>query len=209
MYSVFVHTKEQYEVVKNYPVSMIYTDNERLLKEDENIYYQVPRYPHTKKLPQNILIQDLGCLLECQNKNIVTDTNLNVANSLAIEKLLSFGVLKVTLSLECSLNELKFLNKASEYPLEVVLYHRPLVMILKSHPLIKENGYELEDYEKKKYPILVDQEKHVHIYQYEVVNKLSLQKEYEALGVHHFRLQFIFETKEEVKKIMAKIYQMA
>ena len=28
MYSVFVHTKEQYEVVKNYPVSMIYTDNE-------------------------------------------------------------------------------------------------------------------------------------------------------------------------------------
>ena len=90
MYSVFVHTKEQYEVVKNYPVSMIYTDNESLLKEDENIYYQVPRYPHTKKLPQNILIQDLGCLLECQNKNIVTDTNLNVANSLAIEKLLSF-----------------------------------------------------------------------------------------------------------------------
>ena len=137
MYSVFVHTKEQYEVVKNYPVSMIYTDNESLLKEDENIYYQVPRYPHTKKLPQNILIQDLGCLLECQNKNIVTDTNLNVANSLAIEKLLSFGVLKVTLSLECSLNELKFLNKASEYPLEVVLYHRPEVMILKSHPLIK------------------------------------------------------------------------
>ena len=209
MYSVFVHTKEQYEVVKNYPVSMIYTDNESLLKEDENIYYQVPRYPHAKKLPPNILIQDLGCLLECQNKNIVTDTNLNIANSLAIEKLLSFGVLKVTLSLECGLNELKFLNKASEYPLEVVLYHRPLVMILKSHPLIKENGYELEDYEKKKYPILIDQEKHVHIYQYEVVDKLSLQKEYEALGVHHFRLQFIFETKEEVKKIMAKIYQMA
>lgn len=208
MYSVFVHTKEQYDVVKNYPVSMIYTDNESLLKEDENIYYQVPRYPHERELPQNILIQDLGCLLETHYKNIVTDTNLNVANSLAIEKLLSLGVSKITLSLECTLNELKFLNKASEYPLEVILYGRPEVMLLKSHPLIKENGYELEDYEKKKYPILVDQEKHVHIYQYEVMNKLDLQKDYEALGIHHFRLQFIFETKEEVIKIMDKIYHL-
>ena len=208
MYSVFVHTKEQYDVVKNYPVSMIYTDNENLLKEDKNIYYQVPRYPHEKVLPQNILIQDLGCLLEIQGKNIVTDTNLNVANSFAIENLLSLGVSKITLSLECTLNELKFLNKASEYPLEVILYGRPEVMLLKSHPLIKENGYELEDYEKKKYPILVDQEKHVHIYQYEVMNKLDLQKDYEALGIHHFRLQFVFETKEEVTKIMDKIYHL-
>ena len=208
MYSVFVHTKEQYDVVKNYPVSMIYTDNESLLKEDKNIYYQVPRYPHERELPQNILIQDLGCLLETHDKNIVTDTNLNVANSLAIEKLLSLGVSKITLSLECTLNELKFLNKASEYPLEVVLYGRPVVMLLNSHPLIKENGYELEDYEKKKYPILVDQEKHVHIYQYEVMNKLDIQKDYEALGIHHFRLQFIFETKEEVTKIMDKIYHL-
>ena len=208
MYSVFVHTKEQYDVIKNYPVSMIYTDNRSLLKEDKNIYYQVPRYPHERKLPQNILIQDLGCLLETQGKNIVTDTNLNVANSLAIENLLSLGVSKITLSLECTLNELKFLNKASEYPLEVILYGRPEVMLLKNHPLIKENGYELEDYEKKKYPILVDQEKHVHIYQYEVMNKLNLQKDYEALGIHHFRLQFIFETKEEVTKIMDKIYHL-
>lgn len=208
MYSVFVHTKEQYDVVKNYPVSMIYTDNESFLKEDKNIYYQVRRYPHERELPQNILIQDLGCLLETHDKNIVTDTNLNVANSLAIEKLLSLGVSKITLSLECTLNELKFLNKASEYPLEVILYGRPEVMLLKSYPLIKENGYELEDYEKKKYPILVDQEKHVHIYQYEVMNKLDLQKDYEALGIHHFRLQFIFETKEEVTKIMDKIYHL-
>lgn len=208
MYSVFVHTKEQYDIVKNYPVSMIYTDNRGLLKEDKNIYYQVPRYPHERELPQNILIQDLGCLLETQGKNIVTDTNLNVANSFAIENLLSLGVSKITLSLECTLNELKFLNKASEYPLEVVLYGRPEVMLLKSHSLIKENGYELEDYEKKKYPILVDQERHVHIYQYEVMNKLDLQKDYEALGIHHFRLQFIFETKEEVTKIMNEIYHL-
>ena len=208
MYSVFVHTKEQYDVIKNYPISMIYTDNRGLLKEDKNIYYQVSRYPYERELPQNILIQDLGCLLETQGKNIVTDTNLNVANSLAIESLLSLGVSKITLSLECTLNELKFLNKASEYPLEVVLYGRPEVMLLKSHPLIKENGYELEDYEKKKYPILVDQEKHVHIYQYEVMNKLDIQKDYEDLGIHHFRLQFIFETKEEVTKIMDKIYHL-
>ena len=40
------------------------------------------------------------------------------------------------------------------------------------------------------------------------MNKLDLQKDYEALGIHHFRLQFIFETKEEVTKIMDKIYHL-
>lgn len=207
MYSVFVHTKEQYDEVKNYPFEMIYTDNKDLLKEDATLYYEVPNYPHEKNLPPNIYIQDLGCLYKYKDKNIVTGTNLNIANSLSIESLMRFKVKKITLSLECSLEELKFLKKASSYPLEAVLYHRPLVMTLKRHPLIKSSHYELEDYEHKHYKILVRENGEVLIYHYEVINHLALQKDYETLGISHFQIRFVFENKEEVLGVLENLFK--
>ena len=201
--SVLVYTKEQYEVVREYPVDGIYTANYDLAMENPSLYYQTPKYFSEKKMPHRLLCGDVGWLMESENHTIITDYNLNVANHFSVEELLKRGATKITPSLECSVEDLKGLAK---YPLEVLVYGHVGVMTLKSHPLFKENGYELEDYQKRRWKVLVDENDVVSLLSADPVNRLDELEAYQSIGITSFRLDFTIENKEQVKKIMDLVF---
>lgn len=205
--SVFVRNKEQLETVKQYKIDSIYTDNLELVKEMETLIFEVPKN-YQEPLPKNILIKDLGILEEeSEKKNIYVDYGMNIANQSTIDLLKEYGVKKMTLSLELPIEELKFFKHLEEEPIEILIYGTVVVMTLKEHPLIKENGYTIEDVKKRKYKTKVLKDNSVLIYHHEPMNNINKIKEYEKLGIKHFRLDFLDETEEEIKNILNKICQ--
>lgn len=203
MISVLIRNEEQYKIVKDYNLDCIYTDNLDLAKKYD-LYYEVPRfYNELTNLPNKLLVNDTG-LLEEKEKKIVTNYSLNVANLKAISLLTKCKVKKITLSLEVTFDELAFMD-VTNYPVEVIIYGKVLDMFIKSHPLIKDSNYELIDYQNNKYPIKVDEEKHLSIYHYEPINNLDKISEYEKLGVKYFRLDFLDEEPNQIKEILDKV----
>ena len=206
-FSVFVRDEEQLKIVKQYPVSMIYTDNLDLVQQDSSLYYEVSK-SYNKNFPNNLLIRDVGLLQEFQGKkNIVIDYGLNVANMSSLSLYQSYFVKKIILSLEVSLEELKFFPHLKDYPVEIYLYGRPKVMILKNHPLFTHSSYELLDVKQGIYPVLVDENGLVFIYHKEPINRISSLKSYTLLGISNFRIDFFKESIEEIKFILDELFQ--
>lgn len=204
-FSVLVRTNEQLNMVKQYPVSMIYTDNLSLVQQDATLYYQTPRvYKEITNLPTNLLINDVGLLN--QRKNIVVDYYMNVANHETIDLFLNSGVQKICLSVELSFEELKFFPKLNDIPVEILIYGRPESMLLKRHPIFTQNDYSIEPKKKERYPVRVDEEGHVHIFHYEPLHRIAKLNEYMKLGISHFRIDFFDETPKEIEAILKKIF---
>lgn len=200
--SVYVRNKEQYEIVKDYPLTRLYTNDLKLAKKDERFYYEVPRiYQTLKELPTKLLINDLGVLNDnFKTHDIVTNYSFNVANTKTIQLLTSYQVKSVILSLELSIEDIRLIKNINKYPVELYLYGRPLDMLLKRHPLFKENGYTLKN-KTLEYPIQVDNG-HVYIYHYESLNRMSDLSLYQKMGIQSFRVDFYDESKEEICQIL-------
>jgi len=203
--SVFVRTKEQLETIKKYPIKTIYTNNLELIKENPDIYYEVPKYYEKEKLPKNILINDIGIVEELkEDKNIIIDYGMNVANSSTIELFLKYNVKKIILSLEMNLEELKFLE-AKKYPLEIYIYGRPKGMTLKNHPIFTKGQYELEDIKKERYKVEVLENELVSIYQKEPINQIKNISKYLFFGINNFRIDFYDEDEKSIEKLLEKV----
>ena len=202
MISVLIRNEEQYQIIKNYNLDCIYTDNLKLAKKYD-LYYETPRvYEKLDNLPDKLLINDTG-LLTSKNKKIVTNYSLNVANSKTIALLLKYHVQKITLSVELTLEELRFLNTKNK-PLEIIIYGKIVNMFLKSHLLINDNDFKLIN-SNHKYPLRIDDNNHVSVFHYEPINLLDKILEYQKLGIKYFRLDFLDEKGEDIKKILDKI----
>ena len=205
--SVFIRNKEQLEAIKQYTINHIYTDNLELVKESENLIFEVPKN-YQEPLPKNILIKDLGMLEEKkEHKNIYIDYGMNIANQSTMELLKDYGVKKMTLSLELPIEELKFFQNLKDEPIEILIYGTIVVMTLKEHPLIKENGYIIEDVKKRKYKTKVLKDNSVIIYHHEPINHINKIKEYKKLGIKNFRFDFLEEGKEEIQNILNEACQ--
>lgn len=205
--SVFVRNEEQYNIVKKYNIKDIYSDQLWLVQKYSEIYYQMPR-TITKKnsLPNRLLINNMGVMNEGQRKKeMIGDYFLNIAN-ISFIKLLSKYLNKMTLSVEYPKEEIGLLKEYAS-KIEVLIYGRVEVMLLKSHPIFTKNGYELKDIEGHFYKIKVDGEKHVHIFHYEPLNRLSELSEYQSQGIHNFRVDFFEETKEEIEAILRQVIE--
>ena len=201
MLSVLIRNEEQYQIVKNYPLDCIYTDNLKLAFKYD-LYYETKRaYQKLPKLPAKLLINDTGLLL-LPNKKIVTNYSLNVANDQTIALLKKYNVEKITLSVEVTLEELKFLKDKDR--VEVIIYGRILDMLLKKHPIIKDSNYKLV-YNNHLYPITVDEDEKVSIYHYEPINLIPNIKAYQDLGLKYFRLDFFDESPEKIAKIIDSV----
>lgn len=203
--SVFVRNETQYHIVKKYNITDIYTDQLSLAQKYPEIYYQMPRTNAKKSsLPNRLLVNNTGVMMKQQGKKeMIGDYFLNIANITSI-KLFSQYVSKMTLSIEYPKDEINLLKEyASE--IEVFLYGRVEVMLLKSHPIFTKNGYELKDNEGHFYPVRVKGEKHVHIFHYEPLNRLSDLVEYQREGITNFRIDFFDETPEEIETILSQV----
>ena len=199
MISVLIRNEEQYNIVKDYDLDCIYTDN-LLLARKYDLFYETPRiYEELDNLPNKLLINDTG-LLTLDNKEIVTNYSFNVANSKTIKLLEKYHVKKITLSIEVTLEELKFMNLESD-PVEVIIYGKIVNMFLKSHPLIKDNNFKLIN-SNHKFDSRVDSNEHVSIFNYEPINLIDKIDEYQKLGIKYFRLAFLDESSEDIKNIL-------
>ena len=202
MISVLIRNEEQYNIVKDYELDCIYTDN-LLLARKYDLFYETPRvYEELDNLPNKLLINDTG-LLVLDNKEIVTNYSFNVANSKTIKLLEKYHVKKITLSIEVTLEELKFMNLESD-PVEVIIYGKIVNMFLKSHPLIKDNNFKLIN-SNHKFDSRVDSNEHVSIFNYEPINLIDKVDEYQKLGIKYFRLDFLDESSEDIKNILDKL----
>ena len=202
MISVLIRNEEQYKIVKDYELDCIYTDN-LLLARKYNLFYETPRvYEELDNLPNKLLINDTG-LLNLDNKEIVTNYSFNVANSKTIKLLEKYHVKKITLSIEVTLEELKFMNLTNR-PVEVIIYGKIVNMFLKSHPLIKDNNFKLIN-SNHKFDSRVDSNEHVSIFNYEPINLINKIKEYQKLGINYFRLDFLDESSNDIKNILDKL----
>ncbi len=202
MISVLVRNEEQYNIVKDYDLDCIYTDN-LLLARKYDLFYETPRvYENLDNLPNKLLINDTG-LLTLNNKDIVTNYSFNVANSKTILLLEKYHVKKITLSVEVTLEELKFMNLES-HPVEVIIYGKIVNMFLKNHPLIKDNNFKLIN-SNHKFNARVDSNEHVSIFNYEPINLINKIEEYQKLGINYFRLDFLDESSEDIKNILDKL----
>ena len=202
MISVLIRNEEQYNIVKDYDLDCIYTDN-LLLARKYDLFYETPRvYEELDNLPNKLLINDTG-ILTLDNKEIVTNYSFNTANSKTIKLLEKYHVKKITLSIEVTLEELKFMNLES-HPVEVIIYGKIVNMFLKSHPLIKDNNFKLIN-SNHKFDSRVDSDEHVSIFNYEPINLIDKIDEYQKLGIKYFRLAFLDESSEEVKNILDKL----
>ena len=190
--SVLIRNEKQYLIAKKYPVTFFYSDNLELVKKYPEIYYQTSK-------------SDIG-LLSLKNKHLISDYSLNIANKESIQFLLNKGVEKVTLSVELNLEELSFFSNLDKLPVILIIYGRVINMILKKHPLFKENGYALKN-KNNIYPIYVDKYNHVYIYS-EPINLILDIKKYYQKGIKSFRIDLLDETEEEIKKIFNSIFDL-
>ena len=202
MISVLIRNEEQYNIVKDYDLDCIYTDN-LLLARKYDLFYETPRiYEELDNLPNKLLINDTG-ILTLDNKEIVTNYSFNTANSKTIKLLEKYHVKKITLSIEVTLEELKFMNLESD-PVEVIIYGKIVNMFLKSHPLIKDNNFKLIN-SNHKFDSRVDSDEHVSIFNYEPINLIDKVDEYQKLGIKYFRLDFLDESSKDIKNILEKL----
>lgn len=226
--NVLARTKEQLEACLEEQVNTIYVTEENLYKEYkkyENVYLRLDRVK--KKFPQyeneRLLLGETGALYKySQNNQIITDYYFNIVNSYSFNFLERMNAKRITLSIEAKTEDIRFIaqNVKNKEKLEVYLYGRPEVMILKHCPLnmlvnkkdicticTNKKKYYLKDRNQKLYPIISSlKENHLtHIFYYENINRLEELKEYFNLGIRNYRIELFDESKENTRLIIRKI----
>jgi len=202
--SVFVRNEMQYQEAQKYSIDTFYSDDIKLVKKYPEIYFEVPKN-YQGEYPNHLLIRDAGLLLKQKSASFCLDYSMNIANQLTIEVLKRWPVKNMTISLELGLEDLKFFQDLSAEPIEYYIYGYPIDMTLKSHPLIKENGIVLEDIKKRKYHTRINNDTSISIFHYEPINRIAHISDYKALGITKFRIDFLDESADEIKKILENI----
>lgn len=203
---VTVWTKGQYLIAKKY-TDDIYTANSDLLKDlsKDEIY---PKYADSnfKKERSKYMISDYGSLLNIdRDDDVCTDYMLNVTNSYTANKVLSFGVNTVFLSVELSIPDITSL--ASKVDLEkigVLIYGKLELMKMKYDPRTSKEDSFL-DRDGFEYVI-----KTVGNYNYlmgSLVDNTANIEELLKLNIGRYRVDFFDEEPESCEKILSKIHK--
>lgn len=225
--SVLVRNEETLKIVLNKSVTNIYVTDYDLYnkyKSDKRVFYRVPRvYSDLKEFKdERLLISDLGSLYKYKDNNYtVSDAYLNIVNSYSVNKLLSDGVKKVTLSYEMDLETIRSLMlvykaKIKSVPnVEVSIYGKPELMIMKYCPLntllckdgkcnICKNGhkYYLNDRMNKKYLLLQDNCIN-YVMHYKNIDLLEKIDELKKCGVTNFRIDLLNESEKEIDELLS------
>lgn len=204
--TVQVNNFKQYEIVKKLGIEHIYFDNVVLRNN--------PSYVDNNE----ILVGGYGAIEKYKNKNktLVADYSFNVSNYLDVALLSSFGVDRITLSLEINkehINNLvkNYLNNFNTNPnLELIVYGRTKLMhskycVLKRLGLCgecKTKQFSLKD-KFAHFPISFNKDCSMNIYNskiYNIIDDINLLN-----GINYFRLVFIDESEEEIIKIINSV----
>lgn len=224
---VSVRTEEQLEYCLTKNVDSIYVLDENLYekyKENEKVFLRLSRVKNNFKEYKNerLLVGETGALYKYGKWNsVVTDYYFNIANCASVSVLESLGANRVTLSIENDLKQIEDLVKSFEdkKKIEIFLYGRPEVMVMKHCPLrmlvnkdrvcticSKKDKYYLKDRNNKLYPIVNEVKNHLtHIFYYKNIDGIKNLNEFKKMGIEHLRIEFFEETPQEIESILCKI----
>lgn len=226
--SVLVRNKEQLDVAKNMGVDRIYLTDEKLYEQEksENIFLKtkkvVSHYKERKN--ENLLISEVGGILFYQGNKMITDYSCNAYNHKTVAFFHEMGVDTVTLSVELSSHEIEEVMQSyqEEYNMmprvEVFIYGRRELMTMKhciistilnqkkACSLCKTHQYFLEDRNKERYPIQTDCPI-TYLFESKPLNLISEIEKLNQAGVSSFRIELFNENREEVKKILGKVFE--
>lgn len=218
--NVLVRNEEQLKVVLDYKINNIYVDTYALYKKYKhlnNVYFRTPRINNIKEFDMdNMLINDIGLLKYGVNKNIVTDSYMNVTNSYSLKYFLEKSVKLVCLSYENELSNIKNLAKYSSY-FEIPIYGRCELMVMKYCPikmilnndnntcsLCMNNKYSLKDSEGHIYPF--EEKNHITtIYHYKSISRMNELDDLVKIGISNFRVDLFDEKEEDIRKVIEGI----
>ena len=201
---VFITNEEQYKELLKYPIKAICTNNYELALQHQEIYYEIGSDETLKVIPTNLLANDTGIIYKYKDShNIITNFNLNVANTATIKLLKDNNVKYIGISLECSIKD--FENLSFKDNIICYLYGRPRVMFLKSHPFLQD-GDILKNININKYQVKKEKDKIV-LYHYDVLDKREHLSAYTTSGINNFYLHFTNESPSMLADIIKSIIE--
>ena len=185
----FERTKKYSVLDGNGKYDYIYTSDYNKVKE--NVFYKVPRVNYNYlDIKSRVLVGEVGSLYKYNCFD--TDFSFNIVNSYGVALMHSIGALKVTLSYELNLQEVKDIINAyhkryNKHPnLEVIVSSTPEVMVSKFNLLEYygvKNG-KLKDKFGNQYPIKISNGL-MYIYYYKKIELPS--RDYFDIGVNVVR----------------------
>ena len=200
----FITNEEQYKELSKYPIKAICTNNYELALQHQEIYYEIGSDETLDIIPTNLLANDTGIIYKYKDShNIITNFNLNVANTATIKLLKDNNVKYIGISLECSIKDLE--NLSFKDNIICYLYGRPRVMILKSHPFLQD-GDILKNINNKEYQVKKEKDKIV-LYHYDVLDKREHLSAYTTSGINNFYLHFTNESPSMLADIIKSIIE--
>ena len=222
--NVLVRTEEQLKCAIDNNVDNIYITDYNLYNKycnKYNVYYRIPRINSNYKLYDNkkLLVPDLGSIHKYKNNNIlVSDYYLNVTNSQTIKLLNTLNVNRITLSPELSDKEIEYIMSKNNYNVELIVYGRLELMIMKYCP-IKEglnycnkcqnnnDKFYLEDRFKNKYPIINNNciTSIMHCENIDIIDKIN---KYKKMNIKNYRIELFDESYKETEKCIKKAQKM-
>lgn len=201
---VFITNEEQYKELLKYPIKAICTNNYELALQHQEIYYEIGSDETLDIIPTNLLANDTGIIYKYKDShNIITNFNLNVANTATIKLLKENNVKYIGISLECSIKDLE--NLSFKDNIICYLYGRPKVMFLKEHPFLQD-GDILKNINNKEYQVKKEKDKIV-LYHYDVLDKRKHLSAYTTSGINNFYLHFTNESPSMLADIIKSIIE--
>lgn len=201
---VFITNEEQYKELLKYPIKAICTNNYELALQHQDIYYEIGSDETLDIIPTNLLANDTGIIYKYKDShNIITNFNLNVANTATIKLLKENNVKYIGISLECSIKDLE--NLSFKDNIICYLYGRPKVMFLKEHPFLQD-GDILKNINNKEYQVKKEKDKIV-LYHYDVLDKRKHLSAYTTSGINNFYLHFTNESPSMLADIIKSIIE--
>lgn len=200
----FITNEEQYKELSKYHIKAICTNNYELALKYQDIYYEIGSDEALKVIPTNLLANDTGIIYKYKDShNIITNFNLNVANTATIKLLKDNNVKYIGISLECSIKDLE--NLSFKDNIICYLYGRPKVMFLKAHPFLQD-GDILKNINNKEYQVKKEKDKIV-LYHYDVLDKRKQISAHTTSGINNFYLHFTNESPSMLADIIKSIME--
>lgn len=218
--NVLVRTEKQLKCCLECGVNDIYVTDYSLYKKYKdlgNVYYRVGRVHSTYKdySSEKLLVGELGSVYHYGMDNeLVGDYYLNATNHHSIEFLYQLGVKRVTLSVELNDTQIRNIMKKN-YPVEMIIYGRLELMVMKYCPLKKclnycskcknsQDQFSLEDQFGNQYPIMRENCL-THIMHNQNIDKINHIQEYFNMGIDYYRLELFNEDEIEIKELISRI----
>ena len=217
--NILVRNETQLNCALDNNVDNIYVTDEELYnkyKNNKNIYLRLERINNNYKEYNNeqLLITEPGSIKKYNKTNkLVADYYLNVTNSKTIEYLNKQNIELVTLSVELKDYEITSIMNKTNKEIELIVYGKPELMVMKYCPLKKilnycnkckegKDKFYIQDISGNKYP-MTRKNCITHILDSKNINKINDIDKYNK--INNFRIELFEENYEEAKKIIMEV----